>query len=358
MNKYFVTYKRRIRRLLYALESKQTDYFKNIDRQEKKVIVGLAADYQNLGDVAITYAQTKFLEDTFPDYQIIDFPISDTFKHYRELKEIINDEDIITLVGGGNTGDLYDSVEHPRQFLINRFPHNKIISFPQTVDFSDALLGELMLKRAKQVYQKHTDLTLIAREVKSYEFYKNHFTTNEVLLYPDIVLYLDESESAYKREGITLTLRNDKEKNIDNSQVENLVRELNEKYGNVNFRDTHTENELYSIKAREDSLKEIWDVFRRSSVVITDRLHGMIFCSITNTPCVAINNSNKKVQRVYEKWLKQKTTIRMIDNFDVDTILNNVDILRNQKNNEKTSNPDGPYEKLKELKEILRASVR
>lgn len=325
MNKYYVTYKRRIRRSLYALLGSKTDYFKSIDSEKKKIIVGLAADYKNLGDVAITYAQTQFLKESFPEYQVIDFPISQTFKHYKDLKALINPDDIITTVGGGNTGDLYDSAEHARQFLIRKFPNNKIVSFPQTVDFSQTNFGKHMLNKAKRVYRSHKNLILIAREVKSFKFYQEHFSNNKSYLFPDIVLYLDESNSLVKREGITLTFRSDKEKSIKEKEVDVLVDNLSARYRNVRFRDTHVDHQFESIKERENSLQEIWDVFRSSSVVITDRLHGMIFSAITNTPCIAINNSNKKVQRVYEKWLVNHTYITMIDKFESDKILDILD---------------------------------
>ena len=44
-------------------------------RGKKKCLVFLAADYGNLGDVAITFAQERFLARHFPDYEIVDVPI-------------------------------------------------------------------------------------------------------------------------------------------------------------------------------------------------------------------------------------------------------------------------------------------
>ena len=38
--------------------------------------------------------------------------------------------------------------------------------------------------------------------------------------------------------------------------------------------------------------------------MITDRLHVMIFCYLTYTPCLAIDNSNHKVSYVFE-YLKK-----------------------------------------------------
>jgi pyruvyl transferase EpsI len=43
----------------------------------------------------------------------------------------------------------------------------------------------------------------------------------------------------------------------------------------------------------------------------------MIFSAITNTPCIAINNSNKKVAGVYNAWLKDFQSIKVVENFSV-----------------------------------------
>ena len=47
----------------------------------------------------------------------------------KSLKGSINSEDIITIVGGGNIGDMYDDIEYCRQFIIKQFPNNKIVIF-------------------------------------------------------------------------------------------------------------------------------------------------------------------------------------------------------------------------------------
>ena len=57
---------------------------KNIDNKNKKIFIFLAADYGNLGDVAITYAQKMYLQNLFPKYQVIEIPLKETYKYdYR-----------------------------------------------------------------------------------------------------------------------------------------------------------------------------------------------------------------------------------------------------------------------------------
>ena len=40
--------------------------------------------------------------------------------------------------------------------------------------------------------------------------------------------------------------------------------------------------------------------FAGAQLVITDRLHGMVFCYLTNTPCIVFSNYNHKVLGTYE----------------------------------------------------------
>ena len=91
-------------------------------------------------------------------------------------------------------------------FLFNNSLNNKIISFPQTIDFSDTDNGKNALQKAIKVYSKHKNLILSAREETSYKKYQEYFPENKVLFLPDIVLSLNEELPKYNREGITLCL--------------------------------------------------------------------------------------------------------------------------------------------------------
>lgn len=312
--------------LKYLLSKPNSDIFK-VDKNKRKIIVALAADYGNLGDVAITYAQTKFLKSYFPEYEIIDFPISRTFLDMKSLKKVCTPQDIITIVGGGNTGDMYDDIEYCRQFIIEQFPENKIISFPQTIDFSNTKFGEKALKKAISVYRsKNKNLILSAREKTSFKKYETYFSKNVLLFLPDIVLFLNEKLPKFQREDITLCLRSDGEKEMDQSLEQVLIDKLKEKY-NVRYYDTHINKNNLSVEEREFELNKIWTAFKKSKLVITDRLHGMIFCAITKTPCIAIDNSNRKISGVYNAWLNNLGFIKMLEQFSIDMFENMVDEL-------------------------------
>lgn len=302
-------------RLKYWLSTKnnhQYDYLQG----KKKCLVMLAADYGNLGDVAITYAQEKFLKEHFLKHTIVDVPISKTLADLKTLSTICEPDDIVTVVGGGNMSDLYYDIELLRQMVVKAFPNNRVILFPQTMFFSDTLAGRFLKNRARKIYSNHCNLTISSRERWSYMAMKKMIPNS--LLVPDIVMTLEERNPTVERSGITLCLRKDKESKLS----ENFKTQLNERLSK-NFiiadYDTHIGRGELSLEERQDELNKIWSQFRSSKWVITDRLHGMIFAYITGTPCVVLPNNNYKIEGCYN-WIKNCGFILFLDNESIDTI--------------------------------------
>lgn len=306
---------------LYAtyLKSSNKDW-KHIDKykNKKKIIIAMAVDYANLGDVAINCVQYDFLKENFPDYEIINFPISKTFTYMKSLKSIVNKEDIITLIGGGNMGDLYWDMELCRQFIIKNFPCNKIVSFPQTFSCEN----NKKLEKCIKSYSKHKDLTFVFREKFSYDFCKDKFS-NKVLLTPDIVLLLDYKNENLNREGISFVLREDKETFLSKIERENILNKLKENY-KVNIFDTHIKMCRISFEKGKSLLFELLDKIGSSEVVVTNRLHCMIFCAITKTPCVVLPIKGNKIKGVYD-WIKDLNYIKLIENYDINNICENIE---------------------------------
>ena len=44
-------------------------------------------------------------------------------------------------------------------------------------------------------------------------------------------------------------------------------------------------------------------------MLVTDRLHGMIFSYLVGTPCIVLDNKTKKVSGVYNSWLSKTDLI-------------------------------------------------
>lgn len=296
--------------------SKNDPYWiSKVDSYKKNIFVFLAGFYQNLGDMALTYSQTAFLQKLYPDANVVAIPSTSTYESIKTLKRVISKDDIITIIGGGNMDDMYTSLESARLHVIKSFPNNRVISFPQTMAFSDTKFGIKKRKKSHKVYAGHNGFTLFVREPNSLERVKNHFTNVEIGYCPDIVLSLNEVEPIRERTDVICCLRADKEQNLTDSERQEIIDKIKKVFPNAQFTDT-VDVELSDCTPERyaDTLENFWNRLRKSKVVITDRLHCMIFCAITGTPCVVFDNSNKKISGVYNQWMSEIPYIKLFDN--------------------------------------------
>lgn len=229
-------------------------------------------------------------------------------------------------------GNHYIHEEEARRHIINKFKGNKIISFTQTIYFSDDKKGNYELEKTKKCYNSHDDLTLIARESKSYDLMKSNFVKNSIIKCPDIVFYLNDKlqHENFERNKIMTCLRKDKETYIDLNKKEVFLNKLKECYNNLVIADTVINNDVLE-NEREETLYDLWNKFYKSKVVITDRLHGMIFCAITKTPCIVTRSLDHKVLESY-KWIKDLNYIRIVEDLNFCNIELIIDELSNLKN--------------------------
>lgn len=285
-------------------------YYQSIFSQ-KKIWIFDACDYGNLGDQAILYAQIKYLKKTFPNHQILISPISRFNQIKKYISKITSSKDLIFLQGGGNLGNYYQRAENIRREIISILPNNKIILFPQTIYFSNDSNGQKELSITKQIYNKHKHLLLIAREETSYKIMQQNFS-NKIILLPDIVLLLNISDSQpiTQRNGCLICLRNDIESILKRQDKEfiyhTLLLQFNKK--DIFFTDT----------IGQSSYKEVIskiNYFKQHKLVITDRIHGMIFAAISGTPCITISNYNYKVSGTY-KWISHLSYIQYINKIE------------------------------------------
>lgn len=271
---------------------------------KKRCFIFLAADYGNLGDVAITLAQKMFLQKLFPEYDIIEVEAGKSLTALRAIKSQVKPDDIITIIGGGNMGDMYYDIELIRLIVVKTFKRNRVICFPQTIDYSDSKEAKWLQKLSQKIYSAHPNLTMMAREKTSFETMKRLYPNVDIHLTPDIVMTLDEhKDSSIRKNRAICCIRNDKEKSSESDNhkaILDIVKKMGFELKNL---DTHIGGDRYSKEEKYRRLESLWDDFRNSSLVITDRLHGMIFAYITGTPAIVFPNSNFKVMGCYD-WIK------------------------------------------------------
>lgn len=303
--------------------------YKILKNKKKLVIIG-TPHHKNIGDHAIAVAEVEFLSNRFPNYEIVDVDMEEYFSDINILMKYCNSEDIIILQGGGNLGDEYLYDENIRRDAIKRFKNNKIVLFPQTIYFSDSEKGRLELKKTIDIYTYHKKLFLIAREKTSFIKMKDNFNANNIILTPDIVMYLDKSENEFKRDGALFCLRDDVEKVLLDNEREYLEKVVSQRYSKIEFTDMKSEF-LIKKNVRKEIVEEKLNQFKKSEIVITDRLHGMIFATITGTPCIALSNYNYKVKGTYE-WIKHLEYIKFTEDInEIPNLINELKLLKGSK---------------------------
>ena len=70
-----------------------------------------------------------------------------------------------------------------------------------------------------------------------------------------------------------------------------------------------------SLKNRKKELSRVFADFAEGKVLVTDRLHAMLFSVLSGTPCIALDNKTGKVFGVAD-WLKDTGMVILADSSD------------------------------------------
>lgn len=280
----------------------------------RKVLIPGTPEHQNLGDSAIVIAQKEFLKKCgIPDNRIKEVSFSEYRLFRKLLVRFVNKNFLITQLGGGNMGNQWIEEEQLHRDILTDFPNNRQIIFPQTVFYTSTDFGEAEKQKSVKYYNGRKNFTLFARERKSYELMKLIYPDTSVLLVPDIVLSTSRDTFGVRtqtRNDILLCLRNDVEKSM--TLEEHLYIESYLKRHMYSFKITDMYSGCTVTKEnRDDCVRRKMEEFASAKLVITDRLHGMVFAAITGTPCIVFGNYNYKVEGTYE-WIKYLPYIRFV----------------------------------------------
>ena len=296
---------------------------------DNAIIFMLACDYNNVGDMLIREAQQSFLLKNSNGKEVIVVSFADSMKYLKNIYRNATPKTMIVLTGGGDTDDRYTSMERYRNRIIKKLAKNgsRIIGFPQTIDYSNTKRGEFYKRKTQKAYSSNKNFVFFAREKISYEIAKRIFPNNSVELAPDIVLsYSISDDKKQKRSGIGTLLRHDEEKKMDAVFQSDLLSELATKYGPIEENDMTITG--FSSEKTEQMIREKVNFVRKKKVIITDRLHGMILCYVTNTPCIVFSNTNHKISETYKNWLKKTQNFIVLEKTtNRQKILQDVDLL-------------------------------
>ena len=199
------------------------------------------------------------------------------------------------------------------------FPDNRVIILPQTAYYRN---DDEYLKLGAQIYRAHPDLYFCARDKLTFELIKNNdFMESQRLLYmPDMALY----STLWKRKGdiekhvdnqIGLCLRDDRELVMSDSMREKIIAEVRRFDPDYTEIRTNESDRSIRVNQREENILRKLREISNLKLLVTDRLHAMIMAAITDTPCIAFDNSTHKVKGTYD-WIKELDYIRFLNSPD------------------------------------------
>ncbi|CDE76691.1 polysaccharide pyruvyl transferase YvfF [Sutterella sp. CAG:521] len=287
--------------------------------------------HKNIGDTLIWQGELNYLK--LKPYRCLGYSNKDTFQFPNLSPDVL-----ILLNGGGNFGDLYRSSQEFRCNVISRYQRNKILMFPQSVYYQDT---NLIFKDSK-ILNNHSNLYLCARDYPSYQFMRQYFCKNHVLLVPDMAFYVDLKSD---EDNLGEKSKNLYFKRADKESVSELVKRQELK-DNDHVGDWPTFEKTYFrvfllylalavyrrlpkwVFGRETMAKMI-DIFAAYFVkdfliklgvgfiapysdIKVDRLHGLILSFLMGKNIAYQDNSTGKVSAFVSTWLRDAKEIKKL----------------------------------------------
>lgn len=290
-------------------------YLKRNLRYSNSVVLLGTPTHCNIGDAAIAIAELDFLQDN--GYRVIEISVNEWKKYKKIITKKINKKTLL-LHGGGNFGDLWPYEENIREEIIQSFPNNGFILMPQTFFVTSSFSNESRIEMQKKYNDNRFDL--FAREKISYERMISMFPNAKCYLVPDIVLYETNKKifdiyNIEKSVDILMVLRNDREGILDHNDISFLCNIANSNKLSYKLSDMLYHSSVIKKEDRKRIIQQKLEEIKSSKVVITDRLHAMIFAFISNVPCIILNNNNYKIKGVY-KWIEENGSVFVADNIE------------------------------------------
>ena len=276
-----------------------------------------------------------------------------------ELQNKANNLPLI-FIGGGNLGDFWPRSQAFRENIISQYHDRPIFILPQSLYFQN----QENLKKTASIFNDHPNLTLFLRDNYSYEIATREFTNCRLAKAPDLALEmvnLPKLKIPIERHNSILYLcRKDKEKNSDFSPdalgiadlviedwrsyewmtilpkewiyipgLVKLIREgwqrclsiPNEWLSRQKWENFHPSTFIFSQIDNPSLHRKSWSMMHtgiyqlsQHRLVITNRLHVHILCSLLDIPHILLPGAYYKNEAFYQTWTHQLPLVRFVKN--------------------------------------------
>lgn len=292
--------------------------------KERTVWLFCAPDYGNLGDHAIAEAEHIFFAKRF-GVELIEIPNAEFRAFFELAKREVDENDLIVITGGGFLGSLWIESDRQVRRVFEAFPNNKIVVLPQTLYWENDDKWQADIELNKRALNCHlADVLIYARDKTSMRLMKELYPECMVKYCPDMTLscswdnYFAEGE----RDGVLLCLKNDKESILSESDKDHIVSLCTKYFHKIEDGNTSISG-FFSEEERQMLLQGKMSQFAHAQLVITDRLHGMLFAVFCSTPCIVMDNCNHKIREAIT-WFNDKEMV-----FHVNDVLKLENVIHN-----------------------------
>lgn len=294
-------------------------------------------DSMNSGDHAIWLGEKALLSELQ-----IEVAYECSAKSYdKSAMQVAVGSGTILMHGGGNFGDIYPLYQTFRLRVLGDFPNNPVIVFSQTAMF----FADETLQTSVAAFAKHRDVTIAARDALSFHVLEKWFGhVARILLAPDIAIMLGPLQrscdpqfdilciSRMDSEGIygpalvaSSGLKSLKKDRVDLGEFDDrLAVTVNALVGETKL----LLSDWYQMRVPDqqaidahqrlafDQRSKVWlsraiRLLSFGRVVVTDRLHGHILCTLAGIPHVLLNNSYGKNISYFETWSRPSRLCRL-----------------------------------------------
>ncbi|BDD00012.1 polysaccharide pyruvyl transferase family protein [Persicobacter psychrovividus] len=289
--------------------------------------------YNNIGDVLIWKGAKTYLE-TLPHKCLYESAIENF------IAPNISEETIIIFQGGGNFGDLWRRHTAFVLDVIDKYPKNRVVIFPQTIYYQD----ESVLQQDALVMNRRGNVTICGRDRRTFDLLNKYFLNCNNLLVPDTAFFIDLNglKVEVSKQSLTKSLlfkRNDSEKasfdfdlylqdgDYDSHDWPSMERPI--------FRAKLMDYLLTGCRRLPFSfVKSITNWYANSvffpamlsegvqflskyNYIYTTRLHGAILSILLSKEITFFDNSYGKNKGFYDTWLSGVSGIEFIDRSNV-----------------------------------------
>lgn len=280
--------------------------------------------HSNIGDQLIWQGEKAFLNEC--NALEIGHSSRNTFVYPK-----INSDIAILFHGGGNIGQLYREHIEFLFSLIENYPDNRIIVFPQTIYYKDSdILYEDITKM-----KSHKDFHFCVRDAKCFEIFSSA-GLQHVYLLPDMAFYIPAERFLLRHDisikGSLYLKRVDGEFAEDNSGVSADFINDWPTFGKNIFDGIVTAKIINQLaKSKISMFERLWDWYAdkyyRSKLIdiginfiksynpiTSTRLHGIILALLCRKEVIAIDNSYGKIGEFIKTWLYDVDEVIMYTN--------------------------------------------